>query len=49
VGLPPESALRAGGLGRRLVESFARQAGAILTRGDGPGAKYVLVLPDAAG
>jgi two-component sensor histidine kinase len=47
VGLPPESAIRAGGLGRRLVESFARQAGAILTRGEGPGARYVLVLPDA--
>lgn len=46
IGLPPESQIRHGGLGRRLVESFARQAGAILTRGDGPGARYVLVLPD---
>ncbi len=47
VGLPPESRIRSGGLGRKLVESFARQAGAILTLGDGPGARYVLVLPDS--
>lgn len=46
VGLPPVGKLKTGGLGRRLVESFARQAGASLTQGDGPGARYVLVLPD---
>lgn len=46
VGLPPEDQIRQGGLGRRLVESFARQAGAALTRSEGPGVRYVLALPD---
>jgi two-component sensor histidine kinase len=35
------------GLGRRLVESFARQAGATLTQEPGPGTRTLLVLPDA--
>lgn len=46
VGLPPEGKPLNGGLGRRLVESFARQAGGVLTRGEGPGARHVLALPD---
>ncbi|MDP3853076.1 sensor histidine kinase [Phenylobacterium sp.] len=46
VGMPPEGKIKTTGLGRRLVESFARQGGAILTRGEGPGTRYVLVLPD---
>lgn len=46
VGMPPDDRIKSTGLGRRLVESFARQGGAILTRGEGPGTRYVLVLPD---
>lgn len=34
------------GLGGRLVESFARQARATLTRADGSGVSYKLTLPD---
>lgn len=44
VGLPLEPLARNVGLGRRLVESFARQAGASLSVGDGPGASFVLLL-----
>ena len=43
VGMPAEP-VRVG-LGRKLVESFSRQSGGILTRGAGPGVRYTLVLP----
>lgn len=33
------------GLGRKLVESFARQSGGTLTRVEGAGVRYVLFLP----
>src|SRR3990167_6531341 len=46
VGMGPEASINNAGLGRRLVESFARQGGAILTRGEAPVTCYVLVLPD---
>ncbi|WP_309644597.1 sensor histidine kinase [Phenylobacterium sp.] len=46
VGMPPDAEIKSAGLGRRLVESFARQGGAILTRAEGPGTRHVLVLPD---
>jgi two-component sensor histidine kinase len=45
VGLPPTSEIKTTGLGRKLIESFARQSGGILTVGDQPGTKHVLVLP----
>lgn len=45
VGLPPETQIKTTGLGRKLVESFARQSGGILTAGEGPGTALVLVLP----
>ena len=45
VGLPPVPLIKSQGLGRKLVESFARQSGGMLTQGSGPGARYVLVLP----
>lgn len=44
VGLPA-AGVTTGGLGRKLIESFARQSGGILTIGDPPGTKHVLVLP----
>lgn len=46
VGLPPADKAKTSGLGRRLVESFARQAGAAMSVGHGPGTRYVLVLPE---
>lgn len=46
VGLTSVAKTQTTGLGRRLVESFARQAGATMTESKGPGASYVLVLPD---
>ncbi|WP_312166889.1 sensor histidine kinase [Phenylobacterium sp.] len=45
VGMPPEAEIRSTGLGRKLVEGFARQAGGALTRGEGPGVSHTLVLP----
>ena len=45
VGLPPPGEIKTSGLGRKLVESFARQSGGILTIGGPPGASHVLVLP----
>lgn len=45
VGLPPDALINGKGLGRKLVEGFARQSGGVLTRGPGPGASYTLVLP----
>jgi two-component sensor histidine kinase len=41
-----EARLNANGLGRRLVESFAREAGAVLTQEPGPGTRTLLVLTD---
>lgn len=45
VGMPPDAEITGRGLGRKLVEGFARQTGGILTRGDGPGVSHTLVLP----
>lgn len=45
VGLPSIPPIKSQGLGRKLVESFARKSGGVLTEGAGPGASYVLVLP----
>ena len=39
------SAAAPGGLGRRLVEAFARQAGGALSQGEGPGAVFGVDLP----
>jgi len=43
-GLPPEFNQSRNGLGRGLVEAFARQAKGELSVGDGPGATFVLDL-----
>ena len=45
VGMPPDAEVNSRGLGRKLVEGFARQTGGALTRGDGPGVSHTLVLP----
>lgn len=47
-GMPPEPARPQGrkGLGQGLVEAFARQARGTLRRGSGPGASFVLDLPE---
>lgn len=45
VGMPPIPQIRREGMGRKLVEGFARQSGGVLTEGQGPGTSYVLVLP----
>jgi two-component sensor histidine kinase len=45
VGLPDETSARSPGLGRKLVEGFAKQSGGALVRGDGPGLSQTLVLP----
>ena len=45
VGLPPPAEIKTSGLGRKLVESFARQSGGILTIGGSPGTSHVLILP----
>jgi two-component sensor histidine kinase len=45
VGMSPDVDLKTTGLGRKLVEGFARQTGGVLTRGDGPGVSHTLVLP----
>jgi two-component sensor histidine kinase len=44
VGMPPEKKINRG-LGRRLVDAFARQAGGTLSQGTGPGAAFVVDLP----
>jgi two-component sensor histidine kinase len=43
-GLPPDYATSRHGLGRGLVEAFARQAGGVLSVGSGPGSTFVLDL-----
>jgi len=43
-GLPPDFHEKRNGLGRGLVEAFARQAGGVLSIADGPGATFVLDL-----
>ncbi|HEX6858943.1 MAG TPA: sensor histidine kinase [Caulobacteraceae bacterium] len=43
-GLPSDFTRRRGGLGRGLVEAFARQAGGTLSIAEGPGAVFVLDL-----
>jgi two-component sensor histidine kinase len=43
-GLPPDFHSKRNGLGRGLVEAFARQAGATLSIVEGPGATFVLDL-----
>jgi two-component sensor histidine kinase len=43
-GLPPDYQKTRNGLGRGLVEAFARQAGGVLSIADGPGATFVLDL-----
>lgn len=43
-GLPPDYATSRNGLGRGLVEAFARQAGGVLSVAGGPGATFVLDL-----
>lgn len=45
VGMGPEVEIKSTGLGRKLVEGFARQTGGVLTRGEGPGVSHTLVLP----
>jgi two-component sensor histidine kinase len=43
-GLPPTYG-QSKGLGRNLIQAFARQAGGRLDRVEGPGARFVLTLP----
>lgn len=43
VGLPRKAS--PGGMGQRLVEAFARQAGGAVTQGPGPGASFIIDLP----
>lgn len=45
VGMPPLHVMKTEGMGRKLVESFARQSGGVMTQGQGPGVSYVLLLP----
>ncbi|HEY9234093.1 MULTISPECIES: sensor histidine kinase [Phenylobacterium] len=46
IGMPGVPLIKAEGMGRKLVESFARQSGGVLTEGAGPGVSYVLMLPN---
>lgn len=45
VGLPAGVEATSRGLGRKLVEGFAKRSGGTLVRGDGPGVSHTLVLP----
>ncbi len=45
VGMPAIPMMKSEGMGRKLVESFARQSGGLMTEGQGPGVSYVLFLP----